>query len=178
MKKSTKGALAAAAAAVLLLGGAGTLAYWTSSQDVDGGEISTGELALGAPDCGAWQLDSAESAPLTYADGDPLVPGDVLTKTCTAELTAVGNHMRGTIEASQPEIDGPLDGAFVVDTADLTVNGAAATAFTEANNGQDVGITITVTFTDPGTEDNAYNVPGGLSDTLDDITLTAVQVHS
>ena len=51
MKKSTKGALAASSAAVLLLGGAGSLAFWSDSQDVGSANITSGELTLGAPDC-------------------------------------------------------------------------------------------------------------------------------
>ena len=68
MNKSTKGALAASSAAVLLLGGAGSLAFWSDSQDVGSANITSGELDLSAPDCAddllagthGWQLDGGD----------------------------------------------------------------------------------------------------------------------
>ena len=46
MNKTAKGALAASAAAVLLAGGAGTLAFWTDSANVNGGSITAGTLGI------------------------------------------------------------------------------------------------------------------------------------
>ncbi len=40
MNKTTKGALAASAAAVLLLGGAGSLAYWSDAETIQGGDVT------------------------------------------------------------------------------------------------------------------------------------------
>lgn len=182
MNKSTKGALAAGAAAVLLLGGAGSLAFWTDSETVDGGTINAGHLAITTDGtntgCGEWQLDSDEDAPTTYTAGDPLVPGDVLTKTCSFTLDVEGNHMRGTVEASAPEMTGNLAPGLVVDVADLTVEGTVATEFTEANDGQALGVDVTVTFTDPGTENNTYNsTTTEFQAVLDAITVTATQIH-
>jgi len=177
MKKSTKGAAAAGIAAVLLLGGAGSLAYWTQTQDVTGGTIKSGDLELSAPDCGAgWTYDTGEDASgAAYAPGDSmLVPGDVISETCTTTLTATGEHMRGTITASTPSDISP----FVVGVGTIsdgtTALGTGGT-FTEANSGDTLSVTITVTFpsgstTDPDTRN--------LSESLDNITLTASQVHA
>jgi alternate signal-mediated exported protein len=79
LNSTTKGSLAAVVAALLLTGGAGTLAYWNDTENVPGGPISSGQLDLGTPACGAgWVLDGG--ATLTT---QLIVPGDTLTKTCT-----------------------------------------------------------------------------------------------
>ncbi|KAB1662503.1 alternate-type signal peptide domain-containing protein [Pseudoclavibacter chungangensis] len=46
MNKLTKGAIAASAALVLLLAGGGTLAYWNDTADLDGANITAGNLQL------------------------------------------------------------------------------------------------------------------------------------
>lgn len=175
MKKSYKGALAAAAAGVLLLGGAGSLAYWSSTQDVPGGTINSGSLALGTPDCGDWSLDSGEELPLVYADGDPLVPGDVLTRTCTFTITATGNHLRATLGVTDAQFTEVNDLSADLDVdADFTIGAAAIPAeITEANNDDVVSALITVTF-DP---DSGNESQLGTAE-LDTITVTADQIHN
>src|SRR4051794_282011 len=98
MNKSTKGALATSAAAVLLLGGAGTLAYWNDSATVPGGTVQSGQLELGAPVCGAgWTLDGG-----TAFTTQLLVPGDTLTKVCTVDLVATGEHLGADLVVDTP----------------------------------------------------------------------------
>ncbi len=180
MRKSLKGALAGGTAAALLLGGAGTLAYWTDTESVTGGNIDSGHLALLTDStntgCGSWTLDTGESAPTTYSAGDPLVPGDVLTKTCTFTISASGNHLRATVDLSAPSFSGTdtdFGGKLTADVTDIKVNGSAATEFTEANDGEALAATVTVTF-----DSTAGNTTQDLSTVLDDLTLTASQVHS
>ena len=175
MKKSTKGAAAAAAAGVLLLGGAGSLAYWSSSVDVPGGTINSGSLALSTPACGAWTLDSLESAPGTYVAGDPLVPGDVLTKTCTTTITATGNHLRATLGVTGTGFT-PVNNlsADLTASAVFTVGANPIPAeITEANNGNVVSAAITVTF-DP----ESGNESQSLGTVLNAVTVTADQIHN
>jgi len=183
MNKSTKGALAVGTAALLLVGGAGTLAFWTADETTPGGTIDAGHLDLVVDGtnagCGAWSLDSGESAAGTWSGGDPLVPGDVLSKTCAFTIDAQGNHLRATVDVSDPDVTGDLAAGLVVDATDITVDGVAATSFTELNDGDPLGVTITVTFTDPGSADNTYNDPDtDVSAVLDTITVTATQDHS
>jgi alternate signal-mediated exported protein len=92
MKKSTKGALAAGAAAVVLLGGAGSLAYWTDSANVDGGNFKTGSVKLTADDCSTatWKYTTAGHTTDTVTS---LVPGDSIAKDCTVTLTGTGDHL-------------------------------------------------------------------------------------
>ncbi|MFS3129539.1 alternate-type signal peptide domain-containing protein [Nocardioides sp. Bht2] len=183
MNKSTKGALALGAAAALLVGGVGSLAYWTDSETVPGGTVNAGHLDLVTDatnaGCGQWTLDSGESAPATYAAGDPLVPGDVLNKTCAFTIAAEGNHLRAQVSATASNLTGDLAPGLVVSATGLTVNGAAATEFTEANDGQALGVTVSVEFTDPGSADNTFNSTSTqFQAVLDDITVTAQQVHN
>jgi alternate signal-mediated exported protein len=176
MGKTTKGAVAAAAAGVLLLGGAGTLAYWSDSETVTGGTLNSGHLDIATDGtntgCGAWELDSGESAPVTYTAGDPLVPGDVLSRSCAYTIDAAGNHLRATISATAPSLTGDLANSLTVGTANLEVNGASATEFTEANDGQALTVDVTVTFNSTVTDDE------DVSAVLGDITVTAQQVHN
>lgn len=175
MKKSTKGALAAGVAAVLLLGGAGSLAYWTDTQTIAGGAITAGTLEIGTPDCtGGWTYDDGEDANgAIYTPGtSKLVPGDVISETCTTALTATGEHMRGTITASSPADTTPFQVA-VGSIADATTPLAAGGTFTEQNDGDNLSVTITVTF--PASSDDTTRLA---AETLDSITLTATQIHS
>jgi len=176
MNKSTKGALAAVAAGVLLLGGAGTLAFWTDSETVTGGNLASGHLDIATDGtntgCAAWKLDSGESVPVTYAEGDPLVPGDVLSRHCAFTIDAAGNHLRATIAATGGTASGALADALTVGTANLQVNGVTATEFTEANDGQALTVDVTVTFNSSVTDHE------DLAGALSDITVTADQVHS
>lgn len=175
MHKTTKGALAAAGAAALLLGGAGTIAYWTATSDVPGGTIQAGELALEEISCGDWLYDEGEDTPGTaFESGDLLVPGDILTKECSYTLTATGEHMRGTITADTTDITGDLAPSLDIE-ATFAIDEDARTEFTEADNEAVVDVTVGVTFTDPGIEDNSTQ---GLQAVLDSIAVTAQQVHN
>lgn len=173
MKKSTKGAVAAGAAAALLLGGAGTLAFWNDTASVPGGNISSGNLALGTPDCGAgWTLDG--NTP--YTD-QLIVPGDVLTKVCTVDLQATGEHLGATLGIDTPTWDAnnALTAELDADAA-FTVNGAPATEVTEADDTGtgEIQATVTVTFDGPA----ATNASRNLSAVLSGIDITATQTHT
>ncbi len=101
MKKSTKGALAAGAAGTLLLGGAGSLAYWTQTDNVAGSDITSGHLRLlSAAPCSDWTLDGDVAA--YDSTTQPIVPGDTLTKTCTYTVEMAGDHISATLTASAP----------------------------------------------------------------------------
>lgn len=175
MQKSTKGALAAAAAGTLLLGGAGSLAFWTSAQTVDGTSITSGHLKLETPDCGdGWTLDGGEAY-----DDQLLVPGDTLTKTCTIVVDAAGDHLTADFDVTG---GGDTGAAALLDETTVTavyeVNGdpVGTTDVPIADN--DV-VTVDLTIAWPyGVEDNESNVVGGLTETLAAITVTATQGHS
>lgn len=174
MRKTLKGAIAASAAAVLLLGGAGSLAYWTDSADVDGGSIDSGDLQLVTdddnPGCSDWQLDGGDS----FVDGKTkVVPGDELTEKCAFTLKATGKHMQGTVEASAAKVSGDLADALDVSVSGITLNGTEASTFTEDNDGQTLGVNVSVTF-----KSSSGNNTMDASAALDNITVTATQKHS
>lgn len=187
MDKTTKGALAAGAGAVLLLGGGGTLAFWTSTQEVGAQTISSGKLSITAPTCGSgWTLDSGEAVAGGAFDpaSDALVPGDVITETCTTVFTAVGSHLRATLAATPGTNTGLFSGTTPMLTLALaplesspdgaTWTAVPGTGLTEADNGDTVRLKLTVTFnstaTGPATE--------SVASALDAIAITATQVHN
>ncbi|HEY9294040.1 MAG TPA: alternate-type signal peptide domain-containing protein [Microlunatus sp.] len=174
MKKTAKGAIAASAAVVLLLGGAGSLAYWTDSAPVDGGTIDSGHLQLVTDDtntgCTDWTLDGGDP----FVEGTTkLVPGDTVTKTCAFTLDVTGDHMEGTVEASAANVTGDLADALAVNVSGITLDGEAASTFTEANNGQALGVDVSVAF-----QPDSDNTTMDVSAVLDSITVTATQTHA
>jgi len=186
MNKSTKGALAATTAGVLLLGGAGSLAFWSDSVTIGGSTISSGHISLDdttAGDCAGadWVLDDGEATAGAVFDpaSSTLVPGDSITKTCTFDVTAVGDHLRATLAATGGGLTllaaGDDLSPDVTTTAVFTVGGATATTITEDNDGDELEATITLSFPYGVTSDNLSQ-----DDSLDlsDFTVALTQVHS
>ena len=175
MNRSMKGVLAAATAAVLLLGGGGTLAFWTDTIDVPATTIASGQLDLTAPDCGTgWTLDSGAA----YTT-QPLVPGDSLSKSCTFTVDAAGEHLAADFDVSAPtDVTGAqalVDELTVASS--YTVNGApVGTSEVPIADGDTVVATIQVSWP-YCCLDNDSNAVGGLTATLDAITITATQTH-
>lgn len=180
MKNSTKGAIAAASAGVLLLGGAGSLAFWSDTQVITGGTIDSGHISLddtsAAGTCAdePFYLDVDETTPgSVFTPGvSHLVPGDVLTKICTFDINAVGDHLRATLEATGGAGTGTLTQAS--SSAEFTIGGSTVTEIDETNNGDELKATITVTF--PGLA--ATNVSQDQSLTVGDYTVNLTQVHN
>ena len=165
MKKSTKGALAATTAGVLLLGGAGSLAFWSGSITIGGSTISSGHISLDdttAGDCAGadWILDNGEATAGAVFDPatSTLVPGDSITKTCTFDVTAAGDHLRATLAATGGEDSAPAAGGDLapdVDTtAVFTVGGVPATSITGDNDGDELEAKITLSFPYGAATDN------------------------
>lgn len=178
MHATVKGALAAGAAGTLLLGGAGTLAYWNSTGTVGGGTINAGDLQLDASSCtsATWtvsnSVENVTDAPFVLGT-DEIVPGDVLTKVCSIGITAVGENLRanlavtdGTTTASTMSV-----GAYTVAGA-FTMGGNAVTSITDADSGETIDATITVTFPIGTAVDNTSK---NKNIVLTDYTVTATQ---
>jgi alternate signal-mediated exported protein len=178
MDKSSKGALAVAAGVALLLGGSGTLAFWSDSKPITGGAINSGHLRLITDatntGCGGWELDSAESAPVTYTVGDPIVPGDVLSRACAYTVQATGNHLRATVGVSAVSFTGGnYGGKLTTSVSDVMLDGNPVTSFTEADDGGTLSASVTVTF-----DSTSGNTTQDLATVLDSLNLTATQVHA
>lgn len=174
MNRSTKGAIAAATAGALLLGGAGTLAYWGDSDPVTGATFSSGSLSLASADtCDVWNLDTGEAGgqPFDPATGK-IVPGDTVTKVCGFTIDAVGEHLRATVEATPGTDSGALVPALDVAATNLEVEGATVTEITEADDGKELVVTVSVTF-DATSDNTTQNLAGA----LDAIDIVTTQVH-
>ena len=180
MKKSTKGALAAAAAGSLLLGGAGSLAYWTDAATIGGSVITSGKLALSLPDCdpgagtaSVWTIDGGTAFdPAT----ETIVPGDTLTKVCTFTITASGKHLVADITTTGgTDAGGNALETAITPVASYTVNNAAATQVTSANNGHTLKATVSVAFPEGATADQTTK---NLTETLADYVITLTQNHA
>jgi alternate signal-mediated exported protein len=165
MNKATKGAIAAGAAGILLLGGAGTFAVWSDTAAISAGNVSTGELSLALTGtAGAW----------TYAGGattvtEGIVPGDVITSTQEAVITASGDNIAGSFTVGT--LAGPLPAGVTasistVETeADLTGTGSLL-SFAKAGE-YSVDVVITLTFNTTGTTSQDVVIdPSNLSLTL------------
>jgi alternate signal-mediated exported protein len=142
MNKLAKGAIAGAAGIALLLGGAGTFAFWNSSQPVSGGTITAGNLLVeqdGA--AGVWTNQTGNTINIaTYR----VVPGDVLTFTDTLNVTAVGNTLKATLSISGGSV-APASAAVDADVklAQQLTGNAVVTASGDGFSGS--GPTYTVT---------------------------------
>lgn len=190
MRSSIKAALAATAGGALLLGGAGSLAYWTDDEDITGGTVNGGSLDLTSADCGVgWELNGEG---VTFLFSRPLVPGDVLTKTCSYVVDATGDNLRADVSATAPDF-----GAVTALTAELAftssytldaVGAPAPAAFTptdqitEADDGLELIATLTVDFdfasaTNASNSGAEYNA-APLQAVLEDVTITATQTDA
>ncbi|MFI5428337.1 alternate-type signal peptide domain-containing protein [Aeromicrobium sp. UC242_57] len=165
MKKSTKGVLAAAAAGVLLLGGAGSLAYWSATGSGDAGTIASGSLTLSAVDCSDPWVEGGVTI-------TTIVPGDTITKECTATLTLVGDHIGATVALDDSSVDA-VEAAFNDEVAITSTLTEPAAAITDPGT-YDVTVTLSAAFDGPGATNDSQSV----TETLDGLELTATQTHN
>lgn len=182
MKKATKGALAAAAAGSLLLGGAGSLAYWTSTSDVNGASITSGHLKLVpatgtgvTAGCTPWKLvipavldDPStttvdESAAATTADfaSQKIVPGDELTRVCNYTIDMTADNLKASLTVTGGGLSGGLaNGLSVSDSVYKVTRGGSTTshalsAATNLANSDAIELDLSVKFTDTGGANDA-----------------------
>lgn len=182
MNKSTKGAWAAGTAAVLLLGGAGSLAYWSSSDDATGGTINSGSLNLTLDSCDSdWTLDSVGGTGGALA-GRLVVPGDTLTKVCTFNYVSTGAHLVSDLTVGTPTFnassDAELAAALQIDAtykidADPAVSGDPIPA-----GNHTITANIKVTFPFDGVATPEDNNTQDQTAVLDAITVTATQTDN
>jgi alternate signal-mediated exported protein len=128
MRKTTKGALAIGAGLALLLGGGGTLAAWTASQNVsDSGTITNGDLSFGTQGAGTWYWGDSSCAATATTIADitavRLVPGDCVVYKQPVTVKAVGDNLKASLSATaSPTI---TYGAGMV-AADVTITTGAS----------------------------------------------------
>ncbi|WP_052436658.1 alternate-type signal peptide domain-containing protein [Georgenia sp. SUBG003] len=159
MNNRTKGALAGVAGVAILAGGT-TFALWSDSDEVDGGVITSGNLAVAAHGDSVWKdisadrTDSPHSFDLT---ADKVVPGDTIQGTFGIDAALEGDNivadlglaLDGVDLTDQPEL---LDGLDIT----YTLRSAGGSAFSGATD-VPLGTEAQVQF---ASEDNSN--PGGL----------------
>lgn len=178
MRAKVKAALALGSAAALVSGLGGTLAFWNQDLPVGGTAVNGGLLQLVTDathtGCGAWALDAVGGL-TSYTPGEPLVPGDTLTRVCTFTIVAQGKHLRATVGVSNPLFsgsDGNFGGALTATVGALTIDGTPRTSFTSADDGKALQVSVTVEW------DPTDVLHQGATSVLDGLTLSAHQVHS
>lgn len=184
MKKSTKGSIAAAAAAVLLLGGAGSLAYWSDSVDLPGGDIASGDLALSDATCDAGWVYGPDNAKPGQAVS-LIVPGDTIVKTCTFEVSASGDNLTATLDTPDTidytvtSTPAPTTLTLGVDATYVDQDGAPVAAeITSANDGDVITSTVAVTMPFGDATTINANDTQNLTATLNTINVTLTQTES
>lgn len=179
MRKSSKGALAGAAAAVLLLGGFGTHAAWQDQGTVGGGEINTGHLYL-TSSCDPWSLvNDVLDATKSITEGDLssvlMIPGDVLSRSCTFTVHIEGDNLATadlTLTGQSPEVKNGLTTLTELDaTAVFTGPDGVITGPVELEDGEVVEAELSVEL-DP----DLIGLQGqDLQGVLDGLTVTVAQ---
>lgn len=189
MHENTKAAFAATTAAVLLLGGAGTLASWNDSESISGGAIKSGKLSLTQADgqtCTAWVLDTAGGGGAFVPGTTLVVPGDVITRTCTYTVNATGEHLAATVGLASPSFDETnalvsaltADAGYTIDADPVEAPAAATIAdgapITSANDGDVLSAAVSVTFNSATSGTTAQEMTA----TLDALTVSLTQSHA
>ena len=150
MHKPLKGAIALGAAGRLLLGGAGTYALWNDSVELDGGTVNAGQLEFVGTSPGSGPT-SPDGTPATITDITTflIVPGDVLTYSLSTTLRAQGNNLAATLTAALPTgtpATPPSAGRRDVETVVTTAAARSRRPITEANDGDEIDVVVTLTF--------------------------------
>lgn len=139
MNKITKAAIATGAAAMLLIGSGSTLAYWNDTATLAGqSAISAGTLKLATTGSPTWKVQHTTGTETVVADISALrlVPGDKLTYSFPASISAQGQDLRfkvamtgGSIAA--PAVPTAADTALaarLTSSVNYAVSGATAVA--------------------------------------------------
>mgnify|MGYP003417774265 CR=1 FL=1 len=193
MKKVTKAAVATGAAVLLLIGSGTTLAYWNDTANLSGqSAITAGNLKLTATATPTWKVKHTtgieEAVPNIAALR--IVPGDVLTYTFPATVTAEGKNLRfevglanGAITAGSAAAADTALATQLQRSASFAVTGATVvpghpTWFDhKSNTSATYNTTITATITWPFAGTPAADNPAKLGKVnLSDFTLTVTQI--
>ncbi len=196
MKKTTKGAIAAGAAVVLLLSTGGTLAYWNSTADIGGANITAGRLSVAQTTAPSWSITHAGSTtPVAVTDitAVRIVPGDTLTYTGSYAVSSQGQNLTFTVGLGGGAISSDTTAANIAlrdrltETATFAVNGGAAisagttvtipTPTTAPNDVKTTPVTVTATLTWPFNGTPAVDNPAQTGTvSLANFALTVTQV--
>lgn len=108
MNKMIKGSLAGATGVALLMGGFGTYALWSDSENLQVNGVQSGELDIATS---AGTYDDANTATANdWTSTDKMVPGDKVTYTQTFTVKATGKNMKGNVVYTKPNLSNTFAG--------------------------------------------------------------------
>ena len=145
-----------------------------TNADCDPGDLIVNVVPEVDPDS-VWLLDGEVTA---FDLAEKIVPGDTLTKICTYDITASGDHLTADLDMSTPSYTGSnaLTGALTVTPTYKVDATVGQTTITSADDTKVLEVTVVVAFPpEILVEDNTTQ---DLNAVLDDITITATQDHS
>ncbi len=159
MNKMIKGSVAGATGVALLMGGFGTYALWSDSENLAANGVQSGELTV---DTSAGVYDDARTqAANDWTASDLMVPGDVVTYTQTFDVKGTGKNLQGTIALSTAALTG--DFAGLVRSVEVTSDNA-----TIVRNADEVSFDFSDPFgTATLTAVVTYELPASTSGTTD-----------
>lgn len=169
MNKMIKGSIAGATGVALLMGGFGTYALWSDSENLAANGVQSGELTIDTTP-GVYD-DTRTGAANDWLASDKLVPGDVVSYTQTFTVKGTGKNLEGTISYTEPA----LSSTFTTLDHDVEVTASSGTIvetapgsnqFTFSDPFGSATLTAVVTYTLPDTT-------GGTTDQLASATLPA-----
>lgn len=168
MNKMIKGSVAGATGIALLMGGFGTYALWSDSEDLAQNGVQSGDLTI---DTVAGHYDDFNTAAVNdWNADDKMVPGDKITYTQSFTVTGTGKNLAGTI-ALVPQGMSPNTFSTLTRSVDVVSSNASITKVDGTNFSFDAPfgtstLTATVTYVLPAST-------GGTTDQLKSATTPA-----
>lgn len=130
MNNIMKGSIAGAVGVAMLMGGFGSYALWSDSEDLAVQGVQSGELTI---DTAAGQYDDANTGTAgDWTAGDKMVPGDKVTYTQVFTVTGSGKNLKGTISLATPAMS-PNGFTTLVRSFDVVASGAGAADLTKSS---------------------------------------------
>ena len=176
MNKMMKGSIAGATGVALLMGGFGTYALWTDSENLAENHVQSGVLTI---DTAAGAYDDARTgAANDWTASDLMVPGDVVTYTQTFTVAGTGKNLEGTIALDVEDVTG--DFTTLVRDVDVVASGAGATDITKDSATEfsfvdpfgTATLTATVTYTLPSSTDGVVDQDASASTPASTFTIS------
>lgn len=161
MNKMIKGSIAGATGVALLMGGFGTYALWSDSENLAANGVQSGELTIDT-EAGAYD-DTRTQAADDWTANDLMVPGDVITYTQTFDVSGDGKNLQGTIVLDVEDL--VSDFSTLQYDVDVVASGSGATDITKDS-------ATTFSFVDPFgtatlTATVTYTLPASTGGTVD-----------
>lgn len=161
MNNMMKGSIAGATGIALLMGGFGTYAVWSDSENLAENGVQSGQLNI---DTSAGTYDDANTGLAgDWTASDKMVPGDTVTYTQAFTVKGDGKNLAGTISYTEPSLTTTFSPNLTY-SVDVTSNSATVTE-TSPNSNQfefsdpfgTATLTAVVTYTLPGSTSGTTN---------------------